>query len=169
MMTPNKFVNTIIRPANEALGLGSFEAEQIMLGTALQESNLQNVQQHNGPALGYFQDEPIDHNDLWKNYLKYHKVLGEKLMSLLPPTVGQDWHCLIMYPLYAAGVCRLHYLRAPGAIPLDLIGQANYYKAYYNTAGGAATIQEYVNKWNAIVGVSAIDNWGALMSPNLGV
>lgn len=169
MMTPNKFVNTIIRPANEALGLGSFEAEQIMLGTALQESGLCNIQQDHGPALGYFQDEPMDHDDLWKNYLENNKVMGEKLTSLLPSTVSPSWHCLIMYPLYAAGVCRLHYFRAHGAIPFDLIGQASYYKLHYNTMGGAATTQEYVNKWNAIVGASAIDNWGALMSPNLGV
>lgn len=169
MMTPKIFVNTIIRPANSALGLGSPEAEQLMLGTALQESNLQNVQQDHGPALGYFQDEPMDHDDLWKNYLEYHKTLGKKLESLLPPTVSPDWQCLIMYPLYAAGVCRLHYLRAPGVIPLDLIGQANYYKIHYNTAGGAATTQEYINKWNAIVGESAIANWTALMAPNTGV
>jgi len=166
MMTPKLFVTTIIRPANEALGLGSFEAEQLMLGTALQESNLQNVQQTNGPALGYFQDEPADHDDLWKNYLAYNEVLAERLRGLLP-NVQPSKNCLIMYPLYAAGICRLHYRRVAEALPLDLLSQAAYYKKYYNTANGAATTQEYVNKWNAIVGENAIANWVAMTSISL--
>ena len=166
-MLPQNFINSIIRPANNVLGLGSHEAEQLMLGTAIQESGLNNIKQVNGPAIGYFQDEPEDHDDLWQNYLTYHQTLAMRLRSLLPDNVAPNSRCLLIYPLYAAGVCRMHYERAPGAIPLDLSGQATYYKLYYNTAGGAATTQEYINKWIAIVGQGAIANWATLMSPSL--
>ena len=172
MMTPRQFVEGIIRPANEALGLGSAEAEQIMLGTALQESGLRNIPQEHGPALGYFQDEPEDFNDLFKNFLEYQPMLEERLLSLLPAHIMPSSADLIPYPIFAAGVCRLHYKRAPGALPLTLEEQAAYYKQHYNTAGGAATTQEYLTKWNSIVGVDAISNWAALMptsAPSYGV
>jgi len=42
---------------------------------------------------------------------------------------------------------RLHYLRVPAAVPEDLAGQADYWKAHYNTARGAGTAAQYLASW----------------------
>lgn len=163
-MIPKDFINQIIRPANLALGLSSPQAEQLILGTALQETGIQNIKQYgSGPAQGYFQDEPIDFNDLMDNYLTYYQDYLEKLKTLIPDSVEISFSCILGYPIFAAAICRLHYLRAPDAIPLDLNSQAAYYKQYYNTPNGAATTEEYISKWNTIVGEDTIANWSELM------
>ena len=43
--------------------------------------------------------------------------------------------------------CRLKYWRVPKSLPQDTLGQAQYWKDYYNTAEGAGT----VDKWLEVV------------------
>jgi len=45
-------------------------------------------------------------------------------------------------------LCREHYRRVPVYIPDDLVGQAQYWKTYYNTAAGKGTVDEYIVNWN---------------------
>ena len=122
-------------------------------GTALQESGLRNDrQQGGGPALGYFQMEPEDHDDIWTHFLAGRRDLSARLRVLLPPRVPPSAGLLIPYPHYAAAMCRVHYLRVQAPIPSDLAGQAAYYKAHYNTPAGAATVAEYLANWRAAMG-----------------
>lgn len=154
-MTPQFFLDHIIRPALAAIGLDGPDAEQLLLGTALQESALRNYRQEGGgPALGYFQMEPEDHDDIWANFLAGRKDLAGRMRSLLPVRVQPSADQLIPYPHYAAAMCRVHYLRVPAPIPTDLAGQAAYYKAHYNTPAGAATTAEYLANWQAAMGVA---------------
>jgi hypothetical protein len=149
-MTPQFFLDHIIRPALVAIGLDGPDAERLLLGTALQESALRNYRQEGGgPALGYFQMEPEDHDDIWANFLLGRKDLAARLRALLPARVQPSADQLIPYPHYAAAMCRVHYLRVPAPIPTDLAGQAAYYKIYYNTPEGAATTAEYLANWQA--------------------
>jgi len=152
-MTPQFFLDHIIRPAIVAIDLDGPDAEQLLLGTALQESTLRNDQQAGGgPALGYFQMEPEDHDDIWANFLAGRKDLSARVWTLLPARVQPSANQLIPYPHYAAAMCRVHYLRVPAPIPTDLAGQAAYYKAHYNTPAGAATVAEYLANWHAAMG-----------------
>ena len=152
-MTPQFFLDHIVRPALVAIDLDGADAEQLLLGTALQESGLRNYRQEGGgPALGYFQMEPEDHDDIWANFLAVRKDLAARLRSLLPARVQPSADQLIPYPHYAAAMCRVHYLRVPAPIPTDLAGQAAYYKAYYNTPEGAATTAEYLANWQSAMG-----------------
>jgi len=153
-MTPEFFLDHIIRPALVAIELDGADAEQLLLGTALQESALRNYRQEGGPALGYFQMEPEDHDDIWANFLAGRKDLATRLRSLLPARVQPAADQLIPYPHYAAAMCRVHYLRVPAPIPTDLAGQAAYYKAHYNTPAGAATTAEYLANWQAAMSVA---------------
>lgn len=41
-------------------------------------------------------------------------------------------------------LCRLHYLRCPGAIPVTLRDQAAYWKKWYNTERGKGTVEEWI-------------------------
>jgi hypothetical protein len=143
----------IIGPALKAIGLWSRAAEQLVLGTAIQESGLVYLKQQGaGPALGFFQMEPQTHDDIWQNFLAYHSDLSQKVMRLGVPYIGIDRVSeMIGNAYYAAAMCRVLYYRVPAILPPpgDVAAQASYYKQHYNTAGGAATVDQYIANWRA--------------------
>lgn len=146
----------LIRATLMPLGLYSEDAEELLMATCAQESHL-GLYRHqlNGPALGIFQMEPEDHNDIWTNYLAYHPALGDALRRIagqLAPAASD----LQFNDPYAIAMCRVHYERAPGTLPAstDLSGLWAYYKQHYNTPAGAATEAEFVHNY-ALTGGSA--------------
>ena len=152
MLDIKQFRELVIRPALEALHLWSEAAEELVLGTALQESGLRYLEQiGGGPAMGLWQMEPATHNDIHANFLAYRGDLSSRLNSLavVPNAmsmVGNLW--------YGAAMCRIHYLRVPQALPKagDLDAQAVYWKAHYNTHKGKGTTAEYVANWRRYMG-----------------
>lgn len=52
---------------------------------------------------------------------------------------------------FACLMARVHYLRVAEAVPLDLYGQAGYWKRYYNTRLGKGTVAGYVAKFNELI------------------
>ncbi len=136
----------LIRATLTPLGLYSVDAEELLMATCAQESRL-GLYRHQiyGPALGIFQMEPEDHDDIWTNFLAYHFELATAMRHLagqLSPAASD----LQNNDPYAIAMARIHYERAPGALPsaTDLTGLWNYYKQHYNTPGGAATQAEFV-------------------------
>lgn len=147
MLNTIQFGKLVIRPALEAIDLYSDAAEQLLLGTALQESRLTYLKQlGTGPALGLFQMEPATHNDIWTNYLRYKPELAQKVAQLAHFVSAESMATDL---LYAAAMCRIHYLRVPAALPAfgDIYGQATYWKDYYNTFLGAGNPKEYMEAW----------------------
>ena len=140
-MTPQEFVDSIIAPALVALGLDTVQARQILLGTALQETGLRDIEQEGGgPALGYFQMEPATQHDLQIWLRARHPEWLECVEGL---TGG----------VQEAAYARLLYERCPGAIPTEIFGQATYYKHWYNTPLGKATVEEYLHNFARAEGV----------------
>ena len=45
---------------------------------------------------------------------------------------------------YATAMCRVHYRRVKEPIPNTVIGQAQYWKRYYNTPLGKGTEENYI-------------------------
>ena len=81
-----KILLAAIRPALTTLAAGGIAAEQLLLGTAIQESLLIHRQQlGGGPALGLFQMETATHDDCWNNFLKFRKGLADKVRRTLNP------------------------------------------------------------------------------------
>lgn len=71
-----------IRPAFTTLAEGGLAAEELLFGTAIQESLLIHRQQlGGGPALGLFQMETATHN--WNNYLKSPSELANRVKQML--------------------------------------------------------------------------------------
>lgn len=148
MIDPVQFTEWIIKPTLEALHLQSARTVELLLGTALQESNLKYLKQlGNGPAMGVYQMEPATHDDIWNNYLKYKPDLAGRIQALSNihkplAMVGNLW--------YATAMARVHYLRVSDPLPGqgDYEGQAAYWKEFYNTHMGAGTEDEYLENWN---------------------
>ena len=147
------FRDFVIRPTIKSLGLWSTEAEELLLGTALKESGLiHRVQLGGGPARGLFQMEPATHDDIWDNYLRYHKALATLAKSLKSRPTAAGAYELRNNDRYAAAMARIHYKRAPAPLPAagDVQAMAAYWKRYYNTIHGAGTVAQYVHTWNSV-------------------
>ena len=152
MLDPEEFRRHIIRPVLAHLDLSGAAAEDLLLGTAVMESDLAHFRQLGGPARGLYQMEPATEEDLWRNYLDYRPALAARVRSLLaawPPRTAQ----LVTNLSYATAMCRLHYRRVPAALPVagDIESFARYWKRYYNTALGKGTPAQFVLKYRALV------------------
>jgi hypothetical protein len=69
----------VIAPALALIGLGGAAAEELMLGTALQESGGGwRLAQAAGPALGIWQMEPATFTDLATIFLSHEPALARE-------------------------------------------------------------------------------------------
>jgi len=150
MPTPTEFRNKVIRPTLMHLDLGGVAAEELLLGTAMQESDLLHRRQlGGGPGRGLFQMEPATHDDIWSNYLAFKAPLAEKVKALLPAPTADRMTELENNDRYACAMARILYRRAPAPLPQagDLAAMAAYWKKFYNTPLGAGKPEQFVAKW----------------------
>ena len=175
-----EFRTNVVRQALLAIDHHSPQAEVLVLGTALAvsgcssllpaESGLRATRQYGGgPALGYFQMEPATHDDIWRNFLQYRPslsglaiaVAGAVRPLIVSPGTEEHTPTAILAPLaaeletnhlYAAAMCRVHYLRAPARLPAnahDILSMAHYWKRWYNTEKGRGTVEHFIEAWDA--------------------
>jgi len=148
-------VNSGIRPALQRLNLWTAAAEELLLGTAIVESDLIHRRQFGpGPARGLFQMEPRTHNDIWANFLKYKPALAQAVGSLLSSQNSDRLVELERNDRYASAMARVHYLRVSVALPRagDVLAMAAYWKDHYNTWKGKGKKEKYVAKWHQTMG-----------------
>ena len=150
---PKQFRNLIMETLDVIVPeLNSPEAVELLMMTAAQESFLGRFikQLDCGIAKGVFQMEMATYRDLFDNYIRYHPDLQNKLFNYFP--VNEETAEIMMcgnLP-YQIVVARLNYYRKPGALPEwhDALGLARYYKKYWNTHLGAATIAGTLRNYN---------------------
>ncbi|MBT4083561.1 MAG: hypothetical protein HOD58_06290 [Gammaproteobacteria bacterium] len=144
----------IIRPTLKFLDKWSPAAENLLLGTAAQESQMGTYlrQIGGGPACGMFQIEPKTNRDVWNKYLKYRPDIAEKVSSFMYSGFDQDFMLVSSLP-YATSIARLVYWRSPLPLPNanDVEGLAEMWKEVYNTKNGAGTEQEFVENYHRYV------------------
>src|SRR2546429_673559 len=108
----DQLLNLVIRPTLNKIGWGGEAAENLLLGTCAQESQMGTyLAQINGPALGIYQMEPITHNDCWVNFLIYNPELTQKIKLISP----RNTDALVYNLAYATAMSRIKYLRAHAA------------------------------------------------------
>lgn len=136
-----QFRNRIVLPVLQHLTLWTVQAEALVLGTCLQESNLHFLAQLNGgPARGVAQMEKATHDDIWENYLAFRPSLADSVRKF---AIGEpDFEEMEGNLYYAIAMCRIKYLRVRFPIPTTPLGMAAYWKQWYNSALGAGTIEE---------------------------
>lgn len=136
-----------MRPSLLSIDLWSKSAENLLLLTALVESELTYLKQvPKGPALGVFQIERKTFNDIL-TYLERKKSLSEKILRAcnLDSLITTDKR-FIGNLAYQCIIARVFYLRFEEALPdyNDVEGLATYHKKYYNTHLGKADINESI-------------------------
>jgi len=152
---PEHLLIYVIRPTLNYLDMGGKQAEALVLGTAMVESNLRYLHQNGGPARSIYQVEPTTHDDHWDSFLEYRGNLKQKVSDLCAYNglgqwgkVDELWGNLP----YATAMCRLKYWRSPWPLPdMDAEAMANYHKEIYNTHKGKTDPNKSVNHFhNAI-------------------
>ncbi len=157
-MNATQLRELIVRPSLEEVDLHSDAAEDLVMGTAAQESHLQYVKQlGGGPALSLFQIEPATYNDYWDNYLQHREDLADKIFAAIQyddviPKIPPDPERMIWDLKFASIMCRIHYRRISSPLPEhgDIAGYAAYWKKYYNTVHGAGTEEEFVQNYELV-------------------
>lgn len=151
MLHPRQFRELVIRPVLDSMSMGGDAAEQLLLGTALVESNLEWLKQMGGgPALGIYQMEPATHDDIWRNYIGHNVKLRNAALQWAPEgTVDHDDMVGNLY--YATAMARLQYRRRPEPLPAagDFLGMAAYWKQHYNTYRGKGDPAEFLARVKA--------------------
>lgn len=146
------FRSNVIDLILKYLDMYSKSASDLLLGTALIESNLDYViQLGGGPAKSLFQIEPNTLKDCYDNYLNYRPELKSRIDALLfgkkdyPNRVRN----LEINPQYACAIARIIYRRKKGKLPNSSIIKkkyslqlSSYWKTHYNTNLGKGTIEK---------------------------
>lgn len=152
----------VIRPTLKQLEVAagipySQAAENLLMGTAAQESGLGTylAQLGGGPARGIFQMEPATLEDCYTNFLDYRAQMKSGVDSFLAAWPDKATQ-LVSNNAYAAAMCRVRYLRAPGNLPPadDIQALGEYWKQHYNTPQGAGTVDEFVTHYQLYVGTT---------------
>lgn len=154
-----QFRTRVVQPVLQSLAgwnaqMNAPAAENLLVGTAVQESRLTYLAQvGGGPALGVMQIEPNTHDDIWTNYLAYRADLAQVVDSFSAGTS----HTAQQLPwnlAYSVAMARLVYWRQPAALPADgtdLEALGAFWKTHYNTQGGAGTAAEWVENYQKYV------------------
>ena len=137
----------IVRDALKAAGWWSQEIENLIVGTAMVESNIQMlVQMGGGPARGLFQIEKRSFEDvvgyIKRDSQKIKAICGACGFSVLPEDVDH----VIWNLRFAVLITRMFYYRIPEALPNsdDYKEMSNYHKKYYNTVYGKTDVSKSI-------------------------
>ena len=133
----------VVRPTLLELDLWSLAAENLLIGTALQESRCHYLKQlAGGPAVGIYEMEPASYDDIYANFLTFQPDLRAKVNALA--TAPRSAEHMIWNLKYATAMARCQYRRSKYALPAseDALGLATMWKQVYNTPLGAGTVAE---------------------------
>ena len=150
------FLRKVIRPALLAIGMDSSAAENLLLGTAIQESGLSSTTQNGGgPALGKFQMEPATAKDIMGRFLATsgHLELRDEVLSLESACEVNPSAELTINDQYAAAMARIRYMYTSVPLPAagNISAMAEYWHSFYNTNPAIST-QQFVKNWQYVMG-----------------
>lgn len=142
----------LVEDVLNCIGCYSPDAVNLVLGTIAQESHYGKYRRQigGGPALGIAQMETATFNDIVNNFLAYHKDLRERILKCA--NVDRfDANDLVNNDRLAIAMCRMSYWRRPNRIPTRIEDLAAFWKRFYNTEGGAGTVNEFANNYHRYV------------------
>lgn len=79
---PKELIDFVIRPTLEHLGAWSLNAEQLLLGTAAQESGLGYHLGNQGAGCGIYCISADTHQQVWDQYLAFHPDFASAVRGL---------------------------------------------------------------------------------------
>ena len=128
-----------------ALGNGANNVADIFLyRITMAESGAGTIKDNtpNGAGAGIFQHDPEPFYDNQSRYEQKHISICIKFLGIDPSFM--KWEDLKTDIKKGAIATRLHFKPFKKAIPKDIIGQAQYWKRYYNTKAGKGTVKHFL-------------------------
>lgn len=103
--------------------------------------------------MGCFQMELATELDIWENYLIDRQYRREAITRISGVSSFENNGALEWNLAYAICMGRLHYRRVPEPFPAadDVEGLGQYYKTYWNTMLGKATVEGFVKTYTKYV------------------
>jgi hypothetical protein len=155
-INPQQFADQVVIPTLQMLeqqaGIPfSDTAFHLIMGTIAQESLMGTyLVQQMGPALGIGQIEP----DSLATVLAALNT-NEKAALATIATPASPAHNVVANLPYAVAIMRLFYWKVPAPLPAQdtVTAVYSYYKQWYNTSAGAATLTQFAQNW-ALTGIS---------------
>ena len=161
MVDPSQFRSLVVVDTLIKMGMWSQASENLLVGTALVESNLTYIKQlGGGPAVGFFQMEPNTAIDIANRYMTHREQLGDRFARAVNviSSTSIDWgnvngHDLVTKLIcdmrFACAMARLRYWMVSAPLPDadDIEGLAQYWKDHYNTAQGAGKVSDFIEKY----------------------
>jgi hypothetical protein len=152
MLNVGQFRRLVVRPVLTHLALWSMGAENLLLGTAIQESGLRLLRQRSdGPARGIYQIDPATDDEVHAGFLAERPALTAKVAALLAPLPlrAEQLACNLAY---ATAMARIIYLRCAEPLPAadDIAGLGRYWKQHFR-AGGAGSVPAFVLNYREFI------------------
>lgn len=153
MLNVSQFRLLVVRPVLCHLSLWSVAAENLLIGTAVQESGLRFLHQRGGgSARGLYQIEPTTEIDVHEHFLKFRAGLDAKVSALISaaPSRAEQLVCNLAY---ATAIARLVYYRCPEPLPdsENIVALGHYWKRHFNTDKGKGTVSAFVLNYKEFV------------------
>jgi thiamine biosynthesis lipoprotein ApbE len=155
MFHVEQFREVLVRPTLELINMWSPAAEELMVMTCAHESlGGTYLQQVKGPALGIYMMEPETHDDVWNVVLQKRIDVLYKVLEAARLQYKPSAELLTANLQYATLLARIQYSRFKEPLPAshDVFGLAEYYKRFWNTSEGKASISEVVSNYNKFTG-----------------
>lgn len=144
----------VIRPVLMGLNLYNPNAEELLMGTAAQESNLGTyIRQIEGPAGGIFQCEQKTYDSLWNKYIGSSRAMQLKVLPLIGVTTKPPYNRIISDLNLATLICRLHYWDIKIILPSrdNVEEMGKYWDMYYNRNPEKGTVGEFIRNYDKYV------------------
>ncbi len=152
MLSAYDLRHLIIRDTLKRLDDWSPAAENLLLGTAAQESGLGNDLK-SGRMLGLCHISPQTHQAVWDKYLVKNPDLASRVRGLASQRsfLSNPHGELVTNLIYATAIAWLIYKRCNQALPAesDVNGLAKFWHRHFH-AKAAATEGDFVNTWNQL-------------------
>lgn len=154
----SQFKEYIVKPSVSALGLpNADDAIQLLLMTCAQETDfghylLQKQIGYSG-GVGIYQMESFNYHAIWDNMVQPYPAMRQKVKQYFGYDVKPMIQRMVSDLGLATMMARLFYARIEEPLPklVNVNAMAAYYKKYWNTDKGAATIEQVLANYHKYV------------------
>jgi len=153
LFAADEFRQLVIRNTLKSLGEWAPAHENLLLGTAAQESNM-GLSLKRGRLLGIYHISPNTHRAVWDKHLLHHPELASRVRGM----AGQhsfidDPHGELISNLkYATAIAWLIYRRCDEVLPAsdDIPGLARYWHRHFRSKASAC-VAEFISNYQRYI------------------
>lgn len=160
MIKPKHLREAVIRPTLKAANLWCPDAEELLIGTAAQETlgGYYLIQENNEGiyykgGLGIYEMEGPTHDGLWRNRIESRPLLKSAILRICNFSSEPNKNELITNLAYATLMTRIFYTGIEQRLPScgDVDAMARYWKRHYNTVFGSGTVEQFVDNYHKYI------------------